>query len=128
LDVRPRNPLYLKGNVWALLRKFFSFQLVFPPPPLTICSTVESLPKPFTPLDVSPYSLYHDSLSIPRGQGCLSSSIYVFFFNAMRVKRVHDVSFFQVNIFRPFKYLYIFMAYRMLDLYQKPDVFYLNPS
>lgn len=46
----------------------------------------------------------------------------------MRVKRVHDVSFFQVNIFRPFKYLYIFMAYRMLDLYQKPDVFYLNPS
>ena len=68
-----------EGERLGVLRKFFSFQLVFPPPPLTICSTVESLPKPFTPLDVSPYSLYHDSLSIPRGQGCLSSSIYVFF-------------------------------------------------
>jgi len=68
LDVQPRNPLYiLKGNVWALLRKFFSSQLVFSPPALTICSTGESLPKPFTPLDVSPYFLYHDSLSIPRG-------------------------------------------------------------
>ncbi len=67
LDVQPRNPLYiLKGNVWALLRILLSPELVFSPPALTICSTGESLPKPFTPLDVSPYSLFHDSLSIPR--------------------------------------------------------------
>ena len=50
----------------------------------------------------------------------------------MRVKRVHDVSLFSGEYFADLssrlKYLYIFMAYRMLDLYQKPDVFYLNSS
>jgi len=48
---------------------------------------------------------------------------YIVFFKA--IQRVHDASFFQVNIFRPLKYLNIFMYYRMLDLYQEPDVFHL---
>ena len=92
-----------EGERLGVLRKFFSFQLVFPPPPLTICSTVESLPKPFTPLAVSPYSLYHDSLSISRGQGCLSSSIYVFFLMQCALNVYTMWAFFQVNIFRPLK-------------------------